>query len=222
MNTAVVTGVSSGIGKEIAKALLDEGYFVYGLSRTPMEFKKDYEHILIDLTNAKAIENLPKLKCNLLINAAGIGYFQPLETMSFAQIEKLIDLNLKAPILLSNKLLRSLRENKGIIINLSSIEATKSSRFSSVYSATKSGLTAFSNALFEEVRKQNVKCTTIHLGMTKTNFFNKLNFECSDDKLCSLEAHSIAKFIIDIIKLPKQMVANEITLQPQRVGIKKK
>jgi len=97
MNTAVVTGVSSGIGKEIAKALLDEGYFVYGLSRTPVSFEKNYEHILIDLTNAKAIENLPKLKCNLLINAAGIGYFQPLETMSFAQIEKLIDLNLKAP-----------------------------------------------------------------------------------------------------------------------------
>lgn len=222
MNTAVVTGVSSGIGKEIARELIDAGYYVIGLSRTPIDFEKNFQHILIDLTNTKAIENLPKLQCNLLINAAGIGYFQPLETMSFSQINSLIDLNLKAPILLSNKFLRSLRENEGHIINLSSIEATKSSRLSSVYSATKSGLTAFNNALFEEVRKQNIKCTTLHLGMTKTNFFDALTFECSDDSACHLQAHYVAKFIRELLKQPKMMVASEITLQPQKVGVKKK
>jgi len=222
MKQAIVTGVSSGIGKEIARRLLEEGYFVIGLSRNQVSFEKNYEHIVIDLSDAKAIENLPKLNCDLLVNAAGAGYFQPLETMRFSQINRLIDLNLKAPILLTNRLLRSLRDNEGHIVNLSSVEATKSSKLSSVYSATKSGLTAFSNALFEEVRKQNVKCTTLHLGMTKTNFFNELAFECSDDNLCRLEARYVAEFISDILKQPKEMVATEITLQPQKTGVKKK
>jgi short-subunit dehydrogenase len=222
MKQAIVTGVSSGIGKEIANELLNEGYYVIGLSRKKIDFEKNYEHISLDLSDPKAIENLPKLRCDLLVNAAGLGYFQPLETMSFKQINELIDLNLKAPILLTNRLLRCLRENEGLVINLSSVEATKSSKLSSVYSATKSGLTAFSNALFEEVRKQNVKCTTLHLGMTKTNFFNELNFECSDDNLCHLEAHYVAKFIRNLLTQPRAMVATEITLQPQKVGVKKK
>ncbi|MGM0623616.1 MAG: SDR family NAD(P)-dependent oxidoreductase [Campylobacterota bacterium] len=222
MQTAIVTGVSSGIGKEIARQLLQEGYYVIGLSRQAVEFEKNFEHIAIDLTDTKQIESLPKLECNLLVNAAGIGYFQPLETMSFTQINNLIDVNLKAPILLTNKLLRTLRDNSGHIINLSSIEATRSSRLSSVYSATKSGLTAFSNALFEEVRKQNVKCTTLHLGMTKTNFFDALHFECSDDSACRLEAHYVAQFIAALLQQPKQMIASEITLQPQKIGVKKK
>jgi hypothetical protein len=72
---------------------------------------------------------------------------------SIAKIEELIAVNLKAPIILSNLCLRSLKKTKGNIINITSVEATKHSKFSALYTATKSGLRDFSLSLFEELRK---------------------------------------------------------------------
>jgi short-subunit dehydrogenase len=181
-----------------------------------------FSHISINLQNTKEIENLPDFSCDVLIHCAGLGYFQPLETMRTDQIEAILDLNLKAPILLTKKLLRNLRERQGRVISVTSIEATRSSKFSAVYSASKSGLLSFSNALFEEVRKQHVTCTAINLGMTKTGFFDRLNFECSDDNSCHLQAHEVAKSILWVLEMPKESAMTEITLQPQRIGVKKK
>ncbi len=223
MKTAVITGVSGGIGKESARLLLEKGYNVIGLSRNkPGGLEGEFSHIKIDLQDSLAIDNLPQMQCDILIHCAGLGYFQPLETMRASQIEAILDLNLKAPVLLTRKLLRSLRQRQGRVISITSIEATRSSKFSAVYSASKSGLLAFSNALFEEVRKQHVTCTAINLGMTKTGFFDRLNFECSDDSSCHLQAREVAKSIDWVLQMPKESALTEITLQPQRIGVKKK
>ena len=96
----------------------------------------------------------------LLVNAAGFGRFEPHEELSMKTIQEMISLNLTAPITLSNLLLRPLKENKGSIINITSIEATRSSKFSALYSATKSGLRAFGQSLFEEVRNHGVSVVT--------------------------------------------------------------
>lgn len=218
IKTALVTGSSSGIGKAICESLKENGYKVYGLSRKNGE-------IICDLQDSVTLEKkikelLKKTDIDLLINCAGVGVFDPHEEISAKKIEELISVNLKAPVLLCNLCLRSLKKRKGHIINISSIEATKHSKFSALYTATKSGLRDFSLSLFEELRKSGVRVTSVNPDITKTAFFDNLKFEPSGEKQSYIEPHEIAKEILNIIQSP--FVVTDVTIRAQKFAIKKK
>ncbi|MCW8954648.1 MAG: SDR family NAD(P)-dependent oxidoreductase, partial [Sulfurimonas sp.] len=196
MNKVIVTGASSGIGKEISLRLLKLGYEVIGVSR---EIKKeDFNHenftpLQADLSDEASTlltcKNLSKESIYMLVNCAGFGRFEPHEELSTKVITDMIYLNLTAPMLLTNTLLRSLKDNDGYLININSIEAIKASKFAGVYSATKAGLKAFGDSLFEETRKSGLSVTNINPDMTQSNFYDELRFDVSskeDEKLlCS-------------------------------------
>ena len=218
IKTALVTGSSSGIGKAIYESLKKNGFKVYGLSRKNGD-------IICDLQDSATLEKkvkelLKKSDIDLLINCAGIGVFEPHEELSTKKIEELIAVNLKAPILLCNLCLRSLKRRKGHIINISSIEATKHSRFSALYTATKSGLRDFSLSLFEELRKSGVRVTSINPDITKTAFFDNLKFEPSNEKESYIKPTDIAMEILNIIQSP--FVVTDITIRAQKFAIKKR
>ena len=109
-----------------------------------------------------------------------------------------------------------------MIINITSIEATKSSKFSALYSASKSGLRAFSLALFEEVRKSGVNVVSINPDMTDTHFFDELNFTTHDSLDKHLLAEDIAEIIENLLNHRVGVAINEITVRAQRFGITKK
>ena len=218
MKIALITGTSSGIGKAISKKLSENNYKVIGISRRDAT-------IICDLRDTKKLtKEIKKLlktqTIDVLINSAGIGVFSPHEEISVEKIDEVIDVNLKAPILLSNLLLRELKKQKGHIINISSIESTRNSKFSALYSATKSGLRAFGLSLFEELRRADVKITTINPDITKTAFFDSLNFEPSPKEKTHIVASEIADAVFYI--LDTQSVITELTIRPQRVEILKK
>jgi len=218
IKTALVTGSSSGIGKAIYESLKENGFKVYGLSRKNGD-------IICDLQDSATLEKkvkelLKKSDIDLLINCAGIGVFEPHEELSVKKIEELIAVNLKAPILLCNLCLRSLKRRKGHIINISSVEATKHSRFSALYTATKSGLRDFSLSLFEELRKSGVRVTSINPDITKTAFFDNLKFEPSDEKQSYIKPEEIATEVLNIIQSP--FVVTDITIRAQKFAIKKR
>ncbi|AXX91376.1 short-chain dehydrogenase [Malaciobacter molluscorum LMG 25693] len=208
---AIVTGYSSGIGSEISKILEKNKYEVIKL-KSRLNDKKSLQLEIKQILKENDI--------NLLINCAGVGVFKPHEEIGIDKIQELIDVNLTAPIILSNLCLRSLKKTKGHIINISSIEATRHSKFSALYTATKAGLRNFSLALFEELRKTDVKVTNINPDLTKTNFFDDFNFEPSDNHNAHLTAENIAKKVFEIINF--EGVITDITLRPQRLEIKKK
>lgn len=211
MRNAIVTGYSSGIGKAICDELVQDDYNIIKLSSR-----------LEDLS-ALEIEVKALLKVNeidLLVNCAGVGIFQPHEEISIAKIKELIDINLTAPIVLSNLVLRSLKKTQGRIINIASIEATKHSKFSALYTATKSGLRDFGLSLFEELRKSGVGVTTINPDLTTTNFFDDLQFEPSKQEESFLLPETIAKTVVDILNT--NGVITDITIRPQKFAIKKK
>ena len=208
---AIVTGYSSGIGKAISELLEQNSYTVIKL-QTRLENTSDLE---------KEVKELLKIHdIKLLVNCAGVGVFKPHEEISIAKIKELIDINLTAPIILTNLLLRTLKKTKGHIINISSVEATRHSKFSALYTATKSGLRDFGLALFEELRKADVKVTTINPDLTKTNFFDDLQFEPGLNENSYLDAKDIAKSVMKIIEFDG--VVTDITIRPQRLEIKRK
>jgi len=218
MKRALITGANSGIGKALYKKLINNGYTVYRIGKKNSEIE-------VDLRDTKTLSKeikklLQKSEIDLLINCAGVGVFEPHEEISIQKIEELIDVNLQAPILLCNLLLRSLKKTKGTIVNISSIEATRNSKFSALYSATKAGLRSFSLSLFEEVRKSGVKVININPDITKTEFFDNLKFEPSDNPQTYIDPQNLADEILHIINSP--FVITDITVRAQKFAIKKK
>lgn len=211
MKNAIVTGYSSGIGKSICDELISNNYNVIEL-KNRLEDTKNLELEIKSILKDNDID--------LLVNCAGLGIFQPHEEISILKIKELIDINLTAPIILTNLLLRSLKKTKGHIINISSVEATKHSKFSALYTATKSGLRDFSLTLFEELRKSGVGITSINPDLTSTNFFDDLQFEPSNKEETFLLPITIAKTVIDVLNT--NGVITDITVRPQKFDIKKK
>jgi len=102
----IVTGYSSGIGKAICDTLEANGYEIIKLQARLEEFKS-VEKEVKEILKASDID--------FLINCAGVGVFEPHEEINPKKIEELIAINLTAPILLSNLVLRSLKKTKGNI-----------------------------------------------------------------------------------------------------------
>jgi len=228
MKTAVVTGASSGIGKEITLRLLNLGYRVIGLARAinQEEFKNEhFTSIDVDLSNEKEILNVcEKLKGEqvfILIHCAGLGRFEPHEELSAKTILEMISVNLTAPLLLTNALLRTLKKNDGYLIQINSIEALRAAKFAGVYSATKAGLKAFGDSLFEETRKSGLSVTNINPDMTQSPFYDQLRFTTSIKEDERLVCSDIADALEHILTMRKGAVISEYTIRSLHFGIKK-
>ena len=224
-----MTGASSGIGKAICKKLLSLEYEIIGISRTITS--EHFNHtafraIQADLSNEKetlkTCETLKKKNIFILINAAGFGRFEPHEELNAKTITDMTFLNLTAPILLTNATLRDLKKNDGYLININSIEAIKASKFAGVYSATKAGLKAFSDSLFEETRKSGLSITNINPDMTESAFYDELRFKTSDKEDERLLASDIADAVEHILKMRKGAVVSDYTIRSLKFGISKK
>lgn len=228
--TAVVTGASSGIGRAIARLLLQKGYRVYGISRSvnAAQFESElFTPLTCDLARSDAIKPcceklLKDESVSLLVNTAGFGRFDPHETLSPEIIASMTALNLTAPMILSNLLLRTLKANRGTIVNITSVEALRASRHAALYSATKAGLRAFGQSLFEEVRKEGVNVVTVNPDMTDTPFFDTLHFGVGEAEDTRLETADVAAVIDMILAMRPGAAVTEVTLRPQRFGITKR
>jgi len=229
VKTAVVTGASSGIGMAISQRLLNLGYRVIGISRgiQKSDFKsEEFFAINANLSNEKETlklcELLKKESMFILVNAAGFGKFEPHEELNATTIMQMTFLNLTAPMLLTNATLRSLKKNAGYLININSIEALRASKFAGVYSATKAGLKAFGDSLFEETRRSGLSVTNINPDMTESAFYNELRFETSTKEDEKLLASDIADAIEHILSMRKGAVVSEYTIRSLNFGISKK
>lgn len=231
MKCAIVTGASSGIGLEIVKVLLRNHYKVYGLARDFSKTDLEHTNFVKEICDVKEtcllerkIKYIKSIESNifLLVNNAGVGYYGPHEEINTKKLHTMIATNLEAPIILTHLLLRELKKNSGYIINISSVTAKKSSPIGCAYSATKAGLTHFSEGLFEETRKAGVKVVTIHPDMTKTNFYENANFKEGDLPESYITGECVANVVEMVLKQRDGTVLTDITIRPQKHMIAKK
>ncbi|MDO4690103.1 MAG: SDR family NAD(P)-dependent oxidoreductase [Fusobacterium sp.] len=229
MKIALVTGATSGIGYEITKKLLNMNFKVYGLGRNFDKIKIDdvnFFKIKCDLSKLDSLEktlhSLKKMNFNLIVHSAGLAYFSLHEEMNISKIKNMVSVNLQAPLIITQYFLRTLKVNRGTIINISSVTAKKESPYAAAYSATKAGLSHFGRSLFEEVRKYGVKVITLHLDMTKTNFYKNSFFECHEDENSYIKTSDVSKTLEFILNQDSNIVINELIIKPQRHIIKRK
>ena len=181
--TALVTGASSGIGRETAIRLAKEGFQVIAVARRNerlAELANKTQNIVpkvIDLSDSPALENfcheiseLPE-PVSVLINSAGYSIRGVLEDLSLAVIKRLFEVNLFALIQVTQACLPGMRRlRKGTIVNLSSMVGKFPFPTGGVYSATKHAVEAISDALRMEVRPFGIRVVTIRPGVIATEF----------------------------------------------------
>ena len=232
---AIVTGASSGIGLAISRVLCELNYDVYGFGRDFereetaqfVQSTKTFHPVIGDLLETqKVCDKIKQItgeaRVEVLVNAAGVGYYGLHEQLSVKQIQTLVRTNLELPLILTNRLLRELKENSGYIINISSITAKHSSPHGCAYAATKAGITGFGESLFDEARKYGVKVTTIHPDMTQTDLYRDADFTCAEEEGSFLEPSEVAEAVRYVLGQREGLVVPDITLRPQLHRIARK
>lgn len=176
-----ITGVSRGIGLEIAKCFSNNGYFVLGTSRSDFDLAKvlssdECLHIQLDVTDRNQISAcLDQLKevdkvPNVLINNAGITKDQLFLRMKNEDWDEVIDTNLTSVFNMSKLFIKSMvKERSGSIINISSVAGLMGNAGQVNYSASKAGLGGFTRALAKEVAARNITVNCIAPGFIETD-----------------------------------------------------
>ncbi|HTY54783.1 MAG TPA: SDR family NAD(P)-dependent oxidoreductase [Candidatus Binataceae bacterium] len=197
MKNVVVTGGSRGLGLAISRKLASEGYGVIAISRRESDTFKEmakqveangkgvFHFVAFDLEQNSAIPDLVK-SCRKkfgqiygLVNNAGIGTSGLLATMHNAQIQRLVQLNTIAPIVLSKYIVRSMMvDGGGRIVNVASITGFTGYKGLSVYSATKASLIGFTRSLAREVGPLGINVNAVAPGFMETDMTESL-----DDRL---------------------------------------
>ena len=185
----LITGTSRGIGRDLALKFLELNSTVIGISRSKFDLikHKNYLHVNCDLRNLsvlnKKISKILKIKkkIDVVINNAGIT----IETnknfrKSLRDFEKTLDINLKAPYLISCLLANILKKNKngGTIINISSIGGELGFPNNPAYISSKSGLIGLTKSFARDFGKFNINVNAVLPGyfntkMNKKSFNNK-------------------------------------------------
>lgn len=230
--TIVVTGASSGIGKQTAAQLLEAGFRVVGLAR---DFSKsglrsaNFQSVALDFTDLAACEHTLKSLAKQitgvtdLVCCAGAGRFGSLEEFSFTQIKKLMDLNFISQAYVVRAFLPQIKQNgRGAIVFVGSEAALAGSRRGSVYCASKFALRGFSQALREECGGSGVRVGIINPGMVKTPFFEDLDFAPADGAQHYIEPQDVAGAILWMLTSRVETVIDEINLSPLKKVIVKK
>jgi len=180
---ALVTGASSGIGRETAIRLAREEFQVIAAARRSerlVELATMDQNIIpraVDLSDPQAVEDfcheisaLPE-PVSILINSAGYSIRGALEDVPLSGIRRLFEVNLFALIRVTQACLPGMRRlRKGTIVNLSSMVGKFPFPTSGVYSATKHAVEAISDALRMEVRPFGIRVVTIRPGVIATEF----------------------------------------------------
>jgi len=223
---AIVTGASSGLGASFSQILVNNGATVYGLARSEDKLKKvldklgnSFVPIKLDMTDRTAIDTWmddtfdADRTPDILINNAGVGYFGEVEDLPVDEWEAMIDTNLNGVFYITRKVVPLMKKSNqhNHIINIASIAGTMGNPKLSGYNATKYGLRGFSDALFKELRYEDIKVTCMLPGSIRTSFFENIDINTHENMM---SADEVADLLLYILNTSDNFLINEITLRP--------
>lgn len=190
----VVTGGSSGIGRQIVKSLLENGSIVYNadMKDNPIDHES-YNYLETDVTNEINVRgSVEKIiseqnKIDVLVNNAGINFprmlvdqkgEKPEYEINVEDLDLMFNVNLKGPVLFSREVSRQfIKQNSGVIINISSEAGQEGSQGQSIYSATKAALIGFTRSWAKELGTHNIRVTAIAPGILEETGLRTSQYE---------------------------------------------
>lgn len=234
MRTALITGATSGFGEAAARLFTAAGWRVIGTGRRAdrldalvAELGDDKFHpAVFDVRDEgardAALDSLPEAfrGIDLLINNAGLALgTEKAQEASLDNWRVMIDTNVTALVAITHKLLPTLIERRGAIINLSSVAATYPYLGANVYGGTKAFVHQFSLSLRSDLAGTGVRVTSIEPGMAETEFtLVRTGSQEASDKLyggaAPMTADDIAGMILWVASLPPHLNINTMEMMP--------
>ncbi|WP_294614253.1 SDR family oxidoreductase [uncultured Gilliamella sp.] len=236
MNTALVTGASSGFGQAICRKLIADGYKVVGIARRADKLQKLAEELAhnflplpLDVTKKDAVESiLQQLPQNfqlidILVNNAGLALgLEPAYEADYNDWQTMIDTNIIGLVHLTHQILPKMVErNTGYIINLGSVAGTYAYQGGNVYGASKAFVKQFSANLRTDLLGKKIRVTNIEPGLCGGTEFSNVRFHGDDKKAAKvyqgveyITAEDIANTVSWLVNTPAHFNVNSIEIMP--------
>jgi NAD(P)-dependent dehydrogenase (short-subunit alcohol dehydrogenase family) len=216
--TALVTGSSSGMGAEIAKALAAEGMQVMLAARRADRLQAVAEEIAasggrahahpadatveheVEALFAEAKRRLGRL--DLLVNSTGVPQATPVEEMSLAEWRTVLDANLTSVFLCSREAMKLMKpQGRGRIISIGSVASQSPRPHAAAYVAAKYGLDGLTRALALEGRDHGIAASVLHPGFTITGFGPDVTGQPGRN---AMDPRDIAQIVVLMASLPDE------------------
>jgi 3-oxoacyl-[acyl-carrier protein] reductase len=226
--TALITGAGKGIGRAMAIALAHEGVNLGLVARTAAdleqlaaELKTLNINIAIATADVSSIDAVnaavTKIKSELgvidiLINNAGVGAFASFMDLEPAKWEEIVKINLFGTYYVTRAVLPEMIERKtGDIVNISSTAGQRGAAVTSAYSASKFGLIGLSESLMQEVRKHNIRVSTLTPSTIATDMAKDLKLTDGNPERV-MQPEDFAELVVSQLKLNRRVFVKEAGL----------
>lgn len=228
----ILTGASSGIGRELAKQLAAAGATLALVSRQPQAIAEELQVCFpkaVVMAYPCDLTDLPTLAArwqeiltdfggvDILINNAGTAYIGSLAEMPLSQWQRLFDLNLTSVFLACQAVIPSMRsQHQGTILNIASIAAKQSFPQWGAYCASKSALLALAQALGAEERAHGIRVMNLCPGSVDTPLWDKLGdaVPANFDRASMLRPETVAATALHLLTMPATATVEELILMP--------
>jgi short-subunit dehydrogenase len=234
-DVCVITGASSGIGRAIARAVATPGCTVIIVGRDHARLEETAASIreagarpvscVADLADARGVEAVAQCVraaatgVDLLVHAAGDVAFGRLAEATSAQLDALVGINVRAPLVLTRELLPLVVARRGQIVFINSVAGVRARAGLGLYAATKHALKALADSLREEVSGDGVRVVSILPGRTATPMQERL---CAREgqpypPARHLSAEDVADVVTRLAASPPGVQLTDITIRPAAV-----
>ena len=232
MRAAIVTGASSGIGLAIAHVLGETGHGLTLAARRPDKLGTaaealrraghEVEAVAGNMADEADVQRVVAAhrerfgRLDVLVNCAGVGIGAPVAELATKRVDLQLDVNLRAPVLFYRECAELLRaagaeHRNALVVNLSSISGKSGQPWLSVYSATKAGLIAFTQAMNKELAADGVKSVALAPGFVDTPMTDFIKQEVPAERMIRTE--DIAEAVRFLLRLSPSCLVPEIVFQ---------
>jgi 3-oxoacyl-[acyl-carrier protein] reductase len=226
---AIVTGGTKGIGRAIARKLLDQGSRVVICSRTEKDVngcvqeldQAARDRIAGTTCNVGDVEDVRKLVefavkrfggIDILINNAGVGLFADVSEITPEQWREVLDTNLSGVFYCCHAAIPHLRRRGGgYIINISSLAGKNPFKGGSAYNASKFGLNGFSEAIMQDLRYDNIRVSYIMPGSVNTRFGGS-----EMEQSWKLAPEDVAQVVVDLLHHDPRCLPSCVEVRPSK------
>lgn len=229
--TVYITGGTKGIGKGIAKCLLDQGLNVAISGRNAVETVAvarelgDESRVLGIQSDVRNFEDEQRAvreiiskfgKIDVVIANAGLGKFAPIDEMSLEDWNAMIDTNLTGAFHTLKATVEQLKQNKGYYISIASLAGINFFENGAGYNASKFGVVGFTQAAMLDLRQKDVKVTTILPGSV-TSHFNEHTPDEQKDKW-KIQPEDIGELIVSVLQMNPNALPSKIEIRPTKTA----
>ncbi len=229
--TVYITGGTKGIGKGIAKCLLDQGLNVAISGRNAVETVAvarelgDESRVLGIQSDVRNYEEEQRAvreiiskfgKIDVVIANAGLGKFAPIDEMSLEDWNAMIDTNLTGAFHTLKATVEQLKQNKGYYISIASLAGINFFENGAGYNASKFGVVGFTQAAMLDLRQKDVKVTTILPGSV-TSHFNEHTPDEQKDKW-KIQPEDIGELIVSVLQMNPNALPSKIEIRPTKTA----